>query len=605
MLPAMDLLSRVFTRVEDWIELPRYRGIRSEMTAQASSFRTMGWVCRDHAEKIPDRVALRFEDDVISYGSYNEGVNRYVDLMRRRGVAKGDVVNIMMENSPDFLMAQGACAKVGAVGALINHHVEGEALVHVHRCSGAKLALVDQSGALSMEPIAGDLAGLEIHADAPETLSGGQFFRPLKEELEGASSVEPEIADTTYGDVFLYVYTSGTTGFPKPAIIRHMKFTFGGHSLGMMMELTPDDCAYAPTPLYHGWANFVGFSPAFHMGACFASRKRFSASAFLSDVRRHHATIFCYVGELCRYLMRGPAGPEDREHMLRLATGAGLRSDIWRDFQKRYGIPKIIDSYGQTEGNVSLQNRRGRVGSLGRCAPETHDQLRLVQYDLARGELVRGSDGMLVECRVGESGELLSKISKSGGMRFDGYANREDNEKKMIRDCFEPGDCYMRTGDLMKRDRASYYYFVDRIGDTFRWKGENVSTIEVEHHLTAAPGVDETAVYGVRVAEIEGRAGMAVVVPSGDAKLDAFDLQPFFDHAVATLPPYARPLFVRIRKAMEVTGNFKHRKLRLQKEGFDPGQIDDPLFFRDDGLGRFIPLDKDLYDEIVGGNRRL
>ncbi|MBW2696940.1 MAG: long-chain-acyl-CoA synthetase [Deltaproteobacteria bacterium] len=598
----MDLLSRLFTWIEDRIERPRLLAIREALSSDPGALRTMGFVCREHAERIPDAIALRFEKEEISFGSYNEGVNRYANLLRSRDVRKGSVVNIMMENSPDFLMAQGACAKLGAVGALINHHLEGEALVHVHRCSGAEIALVDVANTQSLRPLSAELSAIEIHGDARNRRGEDLRFRPLREELAEASTNEPEIPDVSLGDVFLFVYTSGTTGLPKPAVVRHLRFTAGGRSLAMLLEETPDDCVYAPIPLYHGWANFVGFAPAFYTGACFASRRKFSASEFLSDARRHEVTIFAFVGELCRYLMRTPPTAADREHGIRLATGAGMRPDIWRDFQRRFGIPKIMDSYGQTEGNVSLQNRRGRVGSVGRSAPNTHDQLRLARYDSEAGELVRGPDGMLVECRVGEPGELLSRISKSSPMPFDGYANPADNEKKMLRDCFEKGDVYLRTGDLLKRDRASYYYFVDRIGDTFRWKGENVATLELEHLLNTAPGVSETAVYGVRVPGADGRAGMALVVPVDAA---SFDPQAFLAHAEKNLPGYARPLFIRVADYMDVTGNFKHRKLRLQAEGFDPSRIEDPLFFRDDEAGSFIPIDQSLHAEIMAGLHRL
>ncbi len=597
----MDPLSRLFTWLEDRVERPRLLAIRSALSSNPGALRTMGFVCREHAERIPDHTALRFEKEVVSFGAYNEGVNRYANLLRSRGVQKGDVVNIMMENSPDFLMAQGACAKLGAVAALINHHLEGEALVHVHGCSGAEIALADRASLQVLGPLSGQLAAIEIHGDVPDPHPGGSHFRPLREELEDASTGEPKIPDVSLGDVFLFIYTSGTTGFPKPAIVRHLRFTAGGRSLAMLHEVTPADCAYAPIPLYHGWANFVGFSPAFHTGACFASRRKFSASEFLADARRHEATIFAFVGELCRYLMRTPPTDADRDHSIRLATGTGLRPDIWVDFQKRFGIPKIMDTYGQTEGNVSLQNRRGRVGSVGRCAPDTHDQLRLARYDAEKGELVRGLDGMLVECPVGTPGELLSRISKSSAMPFDGYANPADNEAKMIRDCFEKGDLYLRTGDLLRRDRASYYYFMDRIGDTFRWKGENVATLEVEHLLNSAPGVHETGVYGVLVPGADGRAGMALVVPEDGA---SFDPQAFLSHAKKNLPVYARPLFIRVASGMDVTGNFKNRKLRLQTEGFDPTGIEDPLFFRDDDAERFVPLDQALYSEIVAGTRR-
>jgi fatty-acyl-CoA synthase len=599
----MDLPSRALTLLEDLLELPQFLAIRKALQdAGGGAFRTMGYVCRDQAERIPDRVALRFENEEVTYGAFNAGVNRFAQMLRGRGIAKGDVVNLMMENAPALLMAQGACAKLGAIAALINTHLEGEALAHVHRVSGARVALTDRAGARSLLPLLGRLSGIDVYADVPDLVLEGSRFRSLSEALDAASEEEPDIPDVKVSDVFLYIYTSGTTGFPKPAIVRHVRFTTGGHSLAVLLGETQDDCAYAPTPLYHGYANFVGFAPAFHSGACFASRRKFSASEFLSDVQRHGVTIFCYVGELCRYLMRTPPTPGDRDHRIRIATGPGLRPDIWEAFRDRFGIPRIIDSYGQTEGNVSLQNRRGRVGSCGRCAPFMHEQLRLARYDLERGELERGADGFLVECGVGESGELLSRIAKDSPMAFDGYANPADNEKKVLRDCFAKGDVYLRTGDLLKRDYASYYYFVDRIGDTFRWKGENVATMEVEHLLNQAPGVHETAVYGVHVPGTEGRAGMALVVPE-DGK--PFDPSSFCVHAGRVLPGYARPLFVRVASAVDITGNFKTRKTRLQDEAFDPTRVADPLWFRDDAAGRYVRLDHALYEAITSGQRKL
>ena len=599
----MDVVSRIATLVEDLIELPKFLEVKRALEgAGAGAFRTMGFVCRDQAEKIPDRTALRFEREEVTFGAFNAGVNRYANLLRRRGVGKGDVVNVMMENSPAMLMAQGACAKLGAIGALINTHLEGEALAHVHLASKAKVAVVDRPCARAMLPLLDRLRDLAVLADVPDLVAEGSRFLPLLEELDASPDTEPDMPDVKIGDVFLYVYTSGTTGFPKPAIVRHARFTAGGHSLAILLGETPDDCVYAPTPLYHGYANFVGFSPAFHKGACFASRRKFSASEFLPDVQRHGVTIFCYVGELCRYLMRTPPSPEDRKHKIRIATGPGLRPDIWRAFRDRFGIATIIDSYGQTEGNISLQNRRGRVGSCGRCAPFQHEQLKLAKYDLERGELVRGADGFLVECGVGEQGELLGRITKNSPMSFDGYADPKDNERKLVRDCFEKDDLYLRTGDLLKRDYASYYYFVDRIGDTFRWKGENVATIEVEHLLNQAPGVHETAVYGVSVPGTEGRAGMALVVPKDGAALDP---RAFYEHATRVLPAYARPLFVRVAPQVDVTGNFKNRKTRLQDEGFDPARFADTLWFRDDVRESYVPLDASLRDDIVAGRMRV
>ncbi|MGH7822405.1 MAG: AMP-binding protein, partial [Candidatus Binatia bacterium] len=353
---------------------------------------------------------------------------------------------------------------------------------------------------------------------------------------------------------------------------------------------------------YHGESNFVGFAVALKAGACFASRRKFSASEFLADVRRHRATGFVYVGELCRYLLRQPTSPLDRDHRLRYASGAGLRPDIWEEFQRRFGIVKIFEMYGATEGNVSLMNRGGRPGSVGRPYPFQHSQVRLVRFDVGGQELVRGADGFLIECAPEEAGELLGRTDR-GMMHYDGYANdREATERKLVRDGFEKGDSWFRTGDLLRRDADGYFYFVDRIGDTFRWKGENVATQEVAEMLNRCPGVAEASVYGVRVAGEDGRAGMAAIVAAGDGALDPCRL---FEHAERTLPSYARPLFVRLSPAIAVTGTLKQQKVAAREEGFDPTKVHDALWFRDDAARTYVPLTLALYEEIQSGRRRL
>jgi fatty-acyl-CoA synthase len=594
----MDLLSRIATFVEDVREIPHFKRVGDALKrAGADGLRTSGYVMREQAERIPDRVLLRFEDATVSYGAYNQGVNRYADVIRRAGVARGSAVAIMMENSADFLMAEGAMAKLGTIGALINTQLRGTALAYVLQASTAALVLADAACWPALQAL-GPLEGMTVYAQAPPEALRGTPYRSLPEALDAAATAEPDIPNVTVGDVMMYIYTSGTTGYPKPTIIRHARFTMGGESLRILLDLGPGDCSYAPTPLYHGYSNFVGFSPALHGGTTFASRRKFSASHFLDDLQRHGVTHFMYVGELCRYLLRQPKSPRDRAHRIRIATGPGLRPDIWERFVERFGIERVIETYGQTEANLSLMNRRGRVGSVGRSAPFTHGQLKLVQVDHERQQPLRGADGFLIECRPGEVGELLSQISSQTTMSFDGYVNRQDNEQKILRDCFAAGDRYVRTGDLLRRDRASYYYFVDRMGDTFRWKGENVATAEVAELLNGAPGVSETAVYGVQVPHADGRAGMALVVLAPDTR---FAPAAYYAYAEKTLPPYARPLFVRIAPAMDVTGTLKHVKSRLQREAYDPEVVADPLYFRDDASRTYVPLDAALKRRIDAG----
>ncbi len=585
---------------QDLVEIPLMIKLARAALSARGDGKTCGSLIREQAERIPDRPCLRFEAEEMTFAEFNQSVNRYANLLRKAGVARGEPVAIMMENSPAMLSAQGAVGKLGGIAALINTHVAGDGLRHVLRVSGARHLFVDAACAPAVSALR-DLEGISVWAE-PGVAPLPAGFRSLPEELATAGESEPDIPKLTLNDPFLYIYTSGTTGYPKPALVRHTRFTLGGLVLGQIFGVGPEDCVYVPLPLYHGEGNFVGFAVALKAGACFASRRRFSASEFLADVCRHRATGFVYVGELCRYLLRQPPSPLDRSHRLRYAAGAGLRPDIWNEFQSRFGIAKIFEMYGATEGNVSLMNRTGRSGSVGRAYPFQHAQVKAARFDLARQDLARGGDGFLIECDPGEPGELLGRTDR-GIMHYDGYAHDpEASERKLVRNAFQKGDAWFRTGDLLRRDHDGYFYFVDRIGDTFRWKGENVATQEVAEALNGCPGVSETSVYGVRVADADGRAGMAAIVLEPGA---CFDPQAFFDHAERKLPIYARPLFVRVAATINVTGTLKQQKVKYREDGFDPEKISEALYFRDDARRTFVSLTPDLYRQIQSGLVRL
>jgi len=571
-----------------------------EIIAQIkNSTDTFGPQIRAQAEQIPDAVALKFEDETVTYGAYNAEVNRLAAALRRDSVEAGTPVAILCLNSPLFLIALGAVAKLGAIGALVNTHVTGAGLTHVLAASAARTGVCDAHALPALAEVAGTHP-VRFLADAPPGTPLPAGVRAL-DELRPPTAPEPDIPVVRGGDVMLYIYTSGTTGYPKPAIVRHLRFTMGGISLAGLLGVEAGETIYAPLPLYHGESLFVGFAPAFRAGGAFASRRHFSASAFLDDVRRHRAVAFVYVGELCRYLLRLPPTPRDRDHLLRVAAGAGLRPDIWTAFTERFGIARVVEMYGATEGNVALQNVDGRVGSVGKPHPMMEDQVRLARFDLARGELVRGPDGLGVPCADDEPGELLGKIGLAGSMDYDGYTDRAATEKKILRDVFERGDTWFRTGDLLRRDAEGYYYFVDRIGDTFRWKAENVATHEVADVLNGAPGVTETNVYGVQVPHEDGRAGMAAVVLAPGT---SFDGAAFYARAERHLPPYARPAFVRLVPEMDVTGTLKQRKQAFAAEGWDPARVADPLFARDDARRTYVPLTAGVAAEIRDGRRR-
>jgi fatty-acyl-CoA synthase len=334
-------------------------------------------------------------------------------------------------------------------------------------------------------------------------------------------------------------------------------------------------------------------------GGVLVLARKFSARRFWSDCIENEVTSFQYIGELCRYLLHTPEHSDERRHRVRVCIGNGLRPEIWEQFQERFEIPKIIEFYGATEGNVALMNLDGRVGAVGRLPKllRAATGVALVKYDVAKDEHVRDEKGFCVPCKPGEVGEAVGRISKLS--RFEGYSNPEATEKKILRNVFKPGDAYFRTGDLLRMDADDYYYFVDRIGDTFRWKGENVATSEVAEVLSVCPGVKEANVYGVSVPGHDGRAGMAALV------VDAgFDPAKLAERCLRELPSYARPLFLRLLPQIEITGTFKHRKVELVKEGFDPGALRDSLFFLDGERG-YVPLDAALHRRIVSGEQRI
>ena len=409
----------------------------------------------------------------------------------------------------------------------------------------------------------------------------------------------------TIEDRALYIYTSGTTGLPKAANMNHYRVMLASHAFAGVMDTSASDRMYDCLPLYHTAGGVVATGALLLRGGSVVIREKFSARDFWDDIVRWDCTCFQYIGELCRYLINSPHSPNERAHHLRLACGNGLRSDVWPEFKERFQIPKIIEFYAATEGNVSLFNFEGKEGAIGRLPwyIAARFPTKIVRFDVERQQPVRDERGFCIECGVDEPGEVIGKIIKDAskpGQRFEGYASEAETDKKILRDVFKKGDVWFRTGDLMRRDKNDYFYFVDRIGDTFRWKGENVSTTEVEESVGQFDGVLETNVYGVAIAGRDGRAGMAAVVARDDLNLTALR-----DHLARELPEYARPVFLRIRQDNDVTTTFKQKKVDLVKEGFDPGGTSDPIYFNDPQRKAFVRVDAELFGKIGAGQMRL
>jgi acyl-CoA synthetase (AMP-forming)/AMP-acid ligase II len=549
---------------------------------------------------MPYALAVAYREERLSWRAVNDRANQCAIWLAAHSVGPGDVVALMMDNRPDYLsMLMGLC-KIGAPAALINTNLSGPALAHALRVSRTRKIVAGSEHATTLINALDEEPGdprlprprdLWLVRDDQPGAGDADSGRTIDGELAAASTREQGNGHVPRNtDTFCYIYTSGTTGPPKAAIIRNQRMTGAMVLFGRVMhECGPGDIIYVPLPLYHSSAMFAGWGAALATGAAIALRRKFSASAFFADVREFRATSFLYIGELCRYLLNTPPQPGERDHRLRLGVGNGLRPDIWDAFQKRFGVPLIREFYGATEGNaptVNLEGRPGMVGRLGRGQA-------LLRCDPATGQLVRTGNGFCLRARPGEVGLMVGRISAAA--RFDGYADRAATESKILRGVFKASDRYFDSGDLLQLHEDRWLSFADRLGDTFRWKGENVSTNEVGEILNGAAGVLESNVYGVRVAGADGRAGMAALAVDG-----GFDLDAFTRFVGKSLARYQRPLFLRLLQGgMRITGTFTHQKVDYREEAFDPGRVSDPLYVLVGG--RYLPIDANVHRRLEAG----
>jgi fatty-acyl-CoA synthase len=590
------------------------RALAATAPIAAHPGRTLPALIEELGVTFGDAPALLSERETFSYRELAARANRYARWALELGVAKGDTVCLMMPNRPEYLAVWLGVTRIGGVVALLNTSLEGAALAHCINIVAPKHVIVaaELIGAVvSARPRLADQVRIWIHgACAPRACGIHDDFPRVDRAIErqsGAPLSGAELRPVTIADLALHIYTSGTTGLPKAANISHQRLLTWSLWFGGMLDTRPSDRMYDCLPMYHSVGGIVAIGALLVNGGSVLIREKFSARQFWDDVTGFDCTLFQYIGELCRYLVHAPPHPSEAQHRLRIACGNGLRPDVWNAFKDRFRIPQILEFYAATEGNFSLYNAEGEPGAIGRIPPFLARRLptALIAFDIDEGEPVRDEIGHCIRCAPNQVGEAIGLIAPGGGKpkeaagaRFEGYTNAQDSRKKILRDVFEPGDAWFRTGDLMRRDERGFFYFVDRIGDTFRWKGENVATSEVSEAMTEFSGVQEANVYGVTVPNTDGRAGMAALV------VDApFDLARFHAHLRARLPDYARPLFLRILPAMEVTATFKHKKSELARAGYDPGLTDDAIYF-DDG-STFVGLDAALYARIQGGRMRV
>ncbi len=552
-----------------------------------------------------DKPALLSHRERFTYQELVGRAHQYAHWALTQGIKKGDVVALLMTNRPEYFAIWLGISSVGAVVALLNTNLAGSSLAHcIHTVAARHLIVSSEfrdSFASSLEPLNGaPIVWIHGASDAS--------FRRIDQEVAKADTSkldQDERPALTIEDRALYIFTSGTTGLPKAANVTHARTLQWTHWFAGMMDIQPQDRMYDCLPMYHSIGGVLAPGAALVAGGSVVLHEKFSASQFWTDVTRWQCTIFQYIGEFCRYLVQAPSSPQESTHSIRLACGNGLAPEVWPAFKERFRIPQILEFYAATEGNVSLFNVEGKPGAIGRIPPYLAHRFSpvLIQLDADTNEPVRNGQGFCIRCAPNAVGEAIGKAlsdPSAVGSRFDGYTDWQATEQKYLRNVFQPGDLWIRTGDLMRKDERGFYYFVDRVGDTFRWKGENVATSETAAVLSSFPGVQHAIVYGVRVPGCEGRAGMAALV--ADSAFDLAGLRRFLSES---LPAYARPVFLRIAESIEVTGTFKYSKADLIRQGFDPSRTDDIIYLNHPKEQAMQRIDALLWQQLQRGEIRL
>uniref|UniRef100_A0A7N9AP03 long-chain-fatty-acid--CoA ligase n=1 Tax=Mastacembelus armatus TaxID=205130 RepID=A0A7N9AP03_9TELE len=555
----------------------------------------------DAVQRQPNKIFLRFEGREYSYSDVDKESNKVARALRAEARLKeGDTVALFLPNEPNVVWIWLGLAKLGCPAALLNFNIRSKSLLHCFSCCGAKVILQDaieevlptlreQGTSVYLLSESCSIQGIDTLSDKISKASD----QPLSSDLR---------ANVNIRSTALYIYTSGTTGLPKAAVIIHERM-WAAAFIQAACGVTADDIIYINLPLYHSAGFLIGMVGAIERGITIILRRKFSASQFWDDCRKYNVTVMQYIGETMRYLCNTPKKDNEKNHRVRIAIGNGVRTDVWSEFLSRFGDIKVRELYAATEGNIGFINYTSKIGVVGRVnfVHKFFFPYTLIKFDIEKEEPVRNSQGLCIEAARGETGLLVGRITQRSP--FIGYAgNQQQTEKKRLRDVLKKGDLYFNTGDLLQFDHENFVYFQDRVGDTFRWKGENVATSEVADILTMALCIFEANVYGVKVEGHEGRIGMAAVTLKEGKDFDCSDT---YKQVVSYLPAYARPRFIRIQPCLEMTGTFKMKKVKLVEEGFNPAEIKDPLFFLSPEKKTYIPLTEEIYRAILSSEIKL
>lgn len=582
--------------------------LASAVTAKPPSSESMGSVAllvEQHAASHPQGVALLCEDEVVTWQELNERANRVAGSLKAQGILRGDCISLFMQNRIEFVVQVLAISKLGAIASLINTNITRQQLVHSITLTESKKCIFGEELAEPLNEIREQLSlkdgedYLFVRDQGSQPLPNWAINLDSRDESVDASN-HAESKTVTLGDIALYIFTSGTTGLPKAAVVSNKRMLpITVMSADALLRIKRTDRMYNCLPLYHGTGLMVGLIAAFHVGASTVIRRRLSISAFWDDVRKYNCTCFVYIGEFLRYLMNSPKKPTDKDNPIRAIVGNGLRPDIWLKFKHRFGIERIGEFYGASEGNGGFANVFNKDCTVGLGIAPT----KIVQYDVANDEIVRDKDGLCIEVKEGDPGLLLIEVTEKS--QFEGYTNAEASDKKLIRNALLQGDLYFNSGDLMKIVEVGFaygqkhYQFVDRVGDTYRWKSENVSTNEVGEIINKHADIIFTNIYGVEIPGTDGRAGMAAIVMRDGLDADSIDLHSVSEHIIDNLPGYARPIFIRVLDELPTTTTHKLQKNDLRDQAYHLGKVANLLLVMKPGDTVYSKLDSDFYDRII------
>ncbi|KAH8326981.1 hypothetical protein KR074_000063 [Drosophila pseudoananassae] len=567
----------------------------------------IGDIFEANVAKQPDKLAIVSESQQWTFRQVNEHANRVANVFHSHGYKKGDVVGLLMENRAEFVATWLGLSKIGVITPLINTNLRGASLQHSITVGQCTALIYGANFRSAVMDIAKDLpahVGLyQFNDEATQDVVASEgLSQGLAQQLNGLldtaakDKVAAGASRADHQDKLVYIYTSGTTGLPKAAVITHSRYFFIAAGIHYALGFKDEDVFYTPLPLYHTAGGVMSMGQALLFGSTVVIRKKFSASGYFADCARFQCTIAQYIGEMARYILATPAAPHDKKHQVRMVFGNGLRPQIWPQFVERFGIAKVGEFYGATEGNANIMNNDSTVGAIGfisRILPQIYP-ISIIKADPHTGEPLRNEKGLCERCGVNEPGVFIGKIVKGNPCReFLGYVDQKASTKKVVRDVFSKGDMAFISGDLLIADERGYLFFRDRTGDTFRWKGENVSTSEVEAQLSNLAGYKDVIVYGVSIPHTEGRAGMAAIYdPTREVKVSHLA-----EELAKALPSYARPQFLRFLRKIDLTGTFKLRKVELQQQGFNPEVIEDELFYAQPD-GTYQPLTSSIYERI-------